>query len=340
MRKQRKANVAEKKGRLYYRMTWTEGGKRKERYIPLPGEEHSHEFDRAYWAIRSGKSDAVRKPIKTTWRVLGADYRASHRYKKLSTGSRRKYDPVIEELLAKNGDKDVRKVTRQQLRQIHAKYAETPRAADHRIQVIRILLNWAKIELEWINDNPADGITLYGAQTEYEPWSQEAQTAFLTAARNLEEWDALTAFMLGTNTGQRAGDLCKMEWAHYDGIGIWVTQEKTTARLYVACPVKLKEYLDRIPRKGKYILAKNLRQPLGYNSIQKKVKRVRDATTSCKDLVIHGWRYTAAVALAEAGCRDAEIQSVTGHKTMAMVQKYRKQASQMALSIQAQGRRK
>jgi integrase len=54
---------------------------------------------------------------------------------------------------------------------------------------------------------------------------------------------------------------------------------------------------------------------------------------------MHGWRYVAAVELAEAGCSDAEIQSVTGHKALEMVQKYRQAAAQKALSKQAQQRR-
>lgn len=54
---------------------------------------------------------------------------------------------------------------------------------------------------------------------------------------------------------------------------------------------------------------------------------------------LHGLRYLAAVELAEAGCSDAEIQAVTGHKTLAMVQKYRAEASRKRLSKQAQERR-
>jgi len=55
--------------------------------------------------------------------------------------------------------------------------------------------------------------------------------------------------------------------------------------------------------------------------------------------VIHGWRYTAAKELAEAGCSDTEIQSVTGHRSLQMVQKYREQARQKKLSKAAQSRR-
>ncbi|WP_353402807.1 tyrosine-type recombinase/integrase, partial [Pseudophaeobacter arcticus] len=93
----------------------------------------------------------------------------------------------------------------------------------------------------------------------------------------------------------------------------------------------------RGPRRGAYILAKNLTMPVGYDAIEKRFRKIRTAAGAiCNGLVMHGWRYTAAVELAEAGCSDAEIQSVTGHKTLAMVQKYRQRASQRSLSKQAQ----
>ncbi|WP_235824100.1 hypothetical protein [Falsiruegeria mediterranea] len=57
------------------------------------------------------------------------------------------------------------------------------------------------------------------------------------------------------------------------------------------------------------------------------------------EFVIYGWRYNAAVELADAGCSDTEIQSVTGHKTLAMAQKYRAQANQKRLSKSAQAKR-
>nr|WP_237399887.1 tyrosine-type recombinase/integrase [Rhodovulum visakhapatnamense] len=54
------------------------------------------------------------------------------------------------------------------------------------------------------------------------------------------------------------------------------------------------------------------------------------------DLVPHGWRYTAATQLADAGVDMRDIQAVTGHKTLLMVQKYTAQANQKAASRRAQ----
>ncbi|NVK57302.1 MAG: tyrosine-type recombinase/integrase [Alteromonadaceae bacterium] len=336
MRRQRKPYVTEKKGRLYYRLRWTDGETRRERFIPLPGDEDSPEFDRTYWAIRSGTHEAVTAAPRTSWKHLIASYRKTRAFTGLAAGTRRKYEAVMIQLEEKNGDRDIRKVTRQHVRAIHEKYSETPRKADHYLQVIRLLLNFAKNELDWIDNNPATGIKLFGAQKEWEPWSPGALKAFRSAA----DETMLTAMMLGTGTGQRPGDLCGMMWEHFDGEYIAVTQDKTKERIKVFCPRELRDYLATLPKRGRFILAKNLTEPINYDSLQKLFAKTRKkAGTACDGLVMHGWRYTAAVALAEAGCSDAEIQSVTGHRTAAMAQKYRRAAGQKALSRQAQNRR-
>ncbi|MEM8632944.1 MAG: tyrosine-type recombinase/integrase [Pseudomonadota bacterium] len=104
----------------------------------------------------------------------------------------------------------------------------------------------------------------------------------------------------------------------------------------------MRSYLQRLPKAGAHILAKNLTQPLQKRAVQKAVEDVREAIGVMRGpdrLVIHGWRYTAAVQLAEAGASDHQIQSVTGHRTLEMVQKYRRKAGQKSASKRAQSRR-
>lgn len=54
---------------------------------------------------------------------------------------------------------------------------------------------------------------------------------------------------------------------------------------------------------------------------------------------MHGWRYTAAHELAEAGCTDAEIAAITGHKSAEMVAKYSRKAGQKRRAKRAQEKR-
>ncbi len=194
------------------------------------------------------------------------------------------------------------------------------------------------LDLGWIERNPVvDVPKLKGG--EYKAWPEAKLRAFENAARSTENWTALTAYELAIGTGQRLGDCIKMRWSDIDGDFVRVIQEKTGADLWVYCPARLQTYLGTLPKRGEYILAKNLTQPLGKRQVQETIEKVRkaiDALEGDSRLVPHGWRYTAAMQLAETGCSDADIQAVSGHRTLEMVQKYRRGANQKAASRRTQ----
>ncbi|WP_237062513.1 tyrosine-type recombinase/integrase [Loktanella sp. M215] len=340
MKKESKPNTVTKhrNGRAYhyYRQAVMEDGQRKERYIPINAEPGTHEYDRIYWAIRSGKH-AAPKP-KRNWAALIQSYKASRRFRQLADGTKRKYLPVLDEFGIKNGHKDVTATRRGHIVAIHEKYADTPRKADWYVQISSILFRHA-IELEWMTTNPAAGIELFGAQREFQPWPAWFQAEYLARA----EGHALAAFYVGAGTVQRPGDVAKMEWSHFDGEYMSVAQDKTDARLTIYCPKLLRDYLETLPKRGKFISAKNLTQGISYDGIEKVFRALRakiiEEKPEAKIYTLHGLRYLAAVELAEAGCTDSEIQAVTGHKSLEMVAKYRSAARQKKLSKTAQQRR-
>ena len=328
-----------KRGRWWYRITWTENGKRRERFIELPADPDTPEFAAAYWAIRSGKNAVARKP-RHTWRELISSYKLSRRYRELAASTKVSYARVLDALIEKNADKDPTAVTRAEVRAVHEKYAATPRKADHYLQVMSILFNFARLELDWPLQNPAEGITLYGTQREFEPWPEWLQDAWPRACEAAGAKWALLAFHLGKGTGQRPGDLVSMEWDHFDGEFMRVVQDKTDERIEIYCPKSLRDFLATVPKKGRFIFAKNLTQHVTYFALENEFRKVREKLgEKAKPYTMHGWRKLAAVELAEAGASDAEIQSVTGHKSLAMVQHYRKRAAQKSMSKQAQMRR-
>lgn len=341
MRKELKPNVTVKKGRNgseyhYYRLSVTAGGERKEKYIRIKAEPGTPDYDRIYWEIRSGKYDA--KPSRTTFSALVPIYLQSKYFRRLADGTKRKYRPILDQIREKNGTLDVTRVSRGQVEAIHEKYAATPRKADWYVQILSILFKHA-IRLEWITHNPASGVELFGAQREFKPWPVWFQDAYLAKADGIAE----TIFYLGAGTGQRPGDVVKMEWSHFDGEYMSVIQDKTKERMKIYCPLVLREYLERLPKQGKYLFAKNLTQRLSYDAAERRFRAVRsmiaETRPEAKDYTLHGLRYLAALELAEAGCSDAEIQAVTGHRTLTMVQKYRNGAQQKLLSKRAQTRR-
>nr|WP_281173427.1 hypothetical protein [Leisingera methylohalidivorans] len=110
-------------------------------------------------------------------------------------------------------------------------------------------------------------------------------------------------YELCIGTGQCIGDAVAMEWAHFQGGYMDVVQEKTGARPSIFCPERLQIFLEKLPRRGKHILAKNITQHLSKRRAQSLVAEVRKKIEA-EDFVIHGWRNTVAKELAEAGCSD------------------------------------
>lgn len=76
----------------------------------------------------------------------------------------------MDAILEKNAAKPVRNITRSAAPAIHAEYGDTPRKADRYIQMIRLLMNFARDQLRWKIENVADKIELYGKQRELEDW--------------------------------------------------------------------------------------------------------------------------------------------------------------------------
>jgi integrase len=319
------------KGREY---VYFRRGKMRSR---LPDNPDSEEFFREYWTIRSGRKPHV---AKTTWNALIIEFYKSPEFKSKAAGTRQNYRRHCEEIREKNGDKDMRNFRRKQAIAARDTLANTWSKANERLAVLSILCRKA-VDLEWIERNPVTDIPkLTGG--EYQAWPDDKLDAYERHCDAHRLTMARTVYELGVGTGQRLGDCIKMTWDDFDGEYMAVCQEKTDVKIWVYCPARLQAYLRALPRTGRHILPRNLTQPIGKRAAQKAVEDVRSALGlmhGASRLVPHGWRYTAARLLAEAGCSDSEIQAVTGHKTLSMVQKYRAQANQRAASKRAQQRR-
>lgn len=322
------------RGRVRHFVRRKVGG--REKYIEITAEPGTPEFDAAYWSIISGAFTP--SPPRTSWGALIREYRQTQSFKALKPKTRQGYERQFARIMEKNADKDVRATTRKAVRAFHTAYSDTPASADMLVNVMRMLLEFARVELEWIDRNVADNLKRHGAQDRTRAWPVAAQEAFEAACREEGETDALTLFHLGIGTGQRAGDLLTMQWDHYDGQYIDLVQSKTGTRLSVYCPAKLRAYLDALPKSGAYILARDLRRPMTYSQIHKRVMRVR-RVAGLEAYKIHGWRATAAVELREAGNDLATIAAVTGHKDLDMVTHYTRDVDQRKMSKAAQEKR-
>ncbi len=93
----------------------------------------------------------------------------------------------------------------------------------------------------------------------------------------------------------------------------------------------LREALDAQARVSPIILTSETGRPFTGSNFRNNFAKAQRAA-GLSGLTFHGLRYTAAAKLAEAGCSLKEIASITGHKSLAMIEKYTRDADQKRLS--------
>jgi integrase len=313
------------KGRLYQYF------RKDGRYVRLPDDPSSEEYDREYWRLMRGGGALSQR---FTFEKLIKSYKQSPKWERLAPRTKSDYSKVLEYLSDTIGSKDPTKMRRSTI--IEAQMANRHRArfANYIPNMLSIMFEHA-IDLGWQRDNPAKGIAKIKTGEGHKPWPASAIATYRKHADGL----ALLIFELGLGTGQRPSDLTRMEWDHIEDGGIWVTQGKTKTRLWIPFTARLAAVLAETKRTSlKFILADEFGHPLNYDKMQKTVMAVRKSS-GLTAYSLHGLRYSAAGELAEAGCTDQQIASITGHKSLSMVQKYSKGASQKRLAKEAQSLR-
>ena len=283
-----------------HRKSWTEGGKRREKVITLDWKNDLQELDRLYWLCERGLHEGQKpKAPVHSWQAVVIAWRKDQRIqRKLSDSTKISYRRTMDAIVDKNADKAVSDTTRQHVRAIHDKPANTPRKVDHMVQVIRLMWNYAKDKLDWpLGDNPAAKIDLYGKSREFEPWPDWLINALPSAPIDVQ-----VAAELILGTGQRPGAAIAMRHDDFDADEMWVLDEKAKGRFRVYCPDRLRLFVASIQKSGAYLLPKNLTQPLGYSVVEKQFSGWRATLgEAAKPFSMHGLRKLAIVQLAEAG---------------------------------------
>ena len=258
--------------------------------------------------------------------ALIAHYRASPECRRLADSTRETYLRYLSLLERTVPEMSVAAIDRAWLYEARDSMADTPRAANHLLSILSILLSFA-LDRGWRTDNPARHVKKLRGGKSYEPWPEAAVERFRAEASPRMVW----AFELALHSGQRRADVLAMQWRHIaDGL-ISVAQQKTGERLLIPIHRDLAEVLARIPRKGTNIIHREDGRAYtgsGFASIFQREKRRLGLT----GLQFHGLRHTAGQLLAEAGATDREIMAILGHRTAAMVGRYTRGADQERLA--------
>lgn len=209
-----------------------------------------------------------------------------------------------------------------------------PGAANAFGRITGALFSWA-VDRGWRDYSPATRIkALPGGHLP--AWTEaQADHAEARLPKHLARVVILARF-----TGQRRGDLAAMTWAAYDGHSIRLRQQKkgnSAPLLVIPCHPTLKAALDAWKAErgdAVTILVNGWGKPWVGEVLSGAMKRELEKL-GFVGLNVHGLRKLAAAALADAGCSTHEIQAITGHSTLAMVELYTRSASQERLAGQA-----
>lgn len=302
----------------------------KDERVPLP-DPSDDAFMQAYTDARKGR---VRVPVKRNFDRLIEEYLKSPKWQKLAPRTKKDYRKAIEYIREVAGHADPAKMIRRDV--IEAQLANTHRKrfANEIPAMLSRLFEYG-INIGWLTYNPARGVEKLETGDGYQPWPEPLIDRFRAAC----DPDTRLVFELCLNTGQRIADVLKMRWSDIEDNGINVVQNKTGTELWIPFTDDMATYLSGVPKKGIFICTNPLGRQLSYNTAEDRFRRVRKAVNG-KGYTLHGLRYTAATRLANAGCTDAQIASITGHKSAEMVAKYSRKSNQRGLAGQAVSRLK
>src|SRR5262245_3956955 len=139
-------------------------------------------------------------------------------------------------------------------------------------------------------------------------------------------------------TSQRSADLIRMGRQHVRDGKINVVQQKTGARLWIPIHPDLKAIMDATPTDNLTFLVSELGKPYASaNSFGIRMKRwaCEAGLDACS---IHGLRKACCRRLAEAGCTAHEIMAISGHRTLAEVERYTRAVEQSSRGAWPNGR--
>lgn len=300
----------------------------------LPDDPASTEFAREYARLRSGH---IIGTSKRTVKALIGHYMQSPKWAKLKPATKDSYRRSFRYFEDRIGAYDVQTIRPAHIYDMQATLTDKPTTANRHLAALSVLMNFAMTKLEWITRNPCQRIEkMQTKNPPRRPWPHD----MIDAARAKADPGTLLVFELLLGTGQRVGDVLKMQWGHISDGGITVKQGKTGAEIFVPFTARLQAVLDATPKRGLYIITNRSGGALSYNVAWQRIMKLRKAI-GADAYDIHALRHSAASEIASIpGMTSEHVQAITGHTSAAMVRLYAGPAQQKARAKEAQKQRK
>lgn len=316
--------VYRKSGKYLYFMR----GNISQRIMAAPG---SDAFWREYSRLLNG--DVSGEKRRTVQKLID-NYMQSHTWAKKAANTKKSYEKSFRYFLEKIPRVDPAAIRRHHVIEMRDALAETPTTANRRVGALSVLMEHA-IDIGWLERNHAKGVSQLEGTRKREAWPQDMVEAF----RETAEGEVALLFEVLIGTGQRIGDVLKMQWGHIEDGGITVKQGKTKAEVWIPFTARLEQMLRDTHKRSLYLISQPNGRPVSYQLAWKWIREVRVAIGAEK-WDIHALRHYAASELAGLNLDDDHIMAITGHQSKEMVRLYTGKAAQKARARKAQEKRK
>jgi integrase len=302
----------------------------------LPGDVGSAEFMTAYAAFLAEKPTLAKKPLLAdSLAKLIVEYYGSRPYLDLKPSSRQLYRYALDPLSKEHGHRSVSQMTPEAIERVVNRIGEKrPGMGNLTRAVVRALMKYA-VKAKWRKDNPAIGIEPF-RQGEHHTWNDAELKQYE------DKWRLGTrqrlAYALLLYTGQRVGDVAKMNRADVSEGLIHIVQQKTGAELWVPIHPELQRAMKAYPAKGLTLVGDANGRPIKRAALSALMRAAIKSAGLPSICVSHGLRKAAMRRLAEAGATASQIPSISGHKTLKEVERYTKAADQKTMARAAMGK--
>lgn len=281
--------------------------------------------------LADGTIKEYRYTTKKTVGTVIVEYRESSDWSELKPGTRKAYEVYLDLIGTAFHAVDIAAIELAHVLRMRDAHKGQAATANKLFAIWSILLSFS-MRMGYIRHHPMIGARVKKLREgEYQRWPESA----IGFAIDHFPPHLSRAVMLGVYTGQREGDCVRMKWSDVEDGGLHVTQQKTGAVLWVPIHPELAAAMAEWKKTASAvtILTKEDGRPWkSRESFRSAFYRERTRHPELNGLVFHGLRKSAAARLAEAGCTEHEIMSITGHKTLSEVQRYTRQARQKTMA--------
>ena len=310
-------------GRLRFRYRKGTGFSRE-----LGTDYGSDDFNRRYEAAvqeyRTGRKAGAgaEKTVPGSINDLVASWYQSPEFCGLANSTKRTYRGIVEPFRQRKGSKPVDRLERRHIMDFLAEKSETPSAANNLRKRLAQILDHA-IALDWIKSNPARLTKAYKVAGDgFHAWDEGEIARFFEVHEPGSVAHRAVTLML--YTGAARVDAVKLGPLNMKGGRLEYRRQKTakTNGVLVSIPVHpdLEAVLAGCPNDRPFLATAYgmSRSPDGLGNLMREWCDL----AGLAECSAHGLRKACARRLAEAGATPHEIMAVTGHKTLAEVERY------------------